>query len=108
MNAYYTNTHIGRFTQNDSDAIRKAYLANMRKQNILKIFSFIDAKFIKSMILTLKILSTIVCAVSFLAVVGMIESGSISMLSGILCTLVIAALECLCFMPTGSYLTIKK
>ena len=108
MNAYYTNTHIGRFTQTDSDTIRKAYLASMRKQSILKLFSFVDAKFIKNSILALKIISAIVCAVSFFAVVGMIENGSISMISGIICTLFIAALECLCFIPASAYSNSKK
>ena len=107
MNAYYTNTHTRRLAQNDSDAIRKAYLAHMRKQSVLKFFA-IDAKAIKNLIFALKIISALVCTISFFAVVGMMESGSISIFSGILCTLFIAALECLCFIPTGACSTIKK
>ena len=108
MNAYYTNTHIGRFTQSNSDAIRKTYLANMRKQSIMSFFSFIDAKLIKNLIFTFKIISAIVCAVSFFTIVALIETGSISMITGVLCTALIAVLECLCFIPTNIYSLNKK
>ena len=107
MNAYYTNTHTKRYVQNDSDAIRRAYLSNVRKQSVLRFIASLaesaDTKVMQRLILALKIISGIVCAISFFAVVGMIEEGSISVLSGILCTVVIAALECLCFIPTAPH-----
>ena len=112
MNAYYTNTNTRRYAQSNSDAIRKAYISRTRKQTIANFISSlsesIDTKALKNLILALKIISGIVCAISFFAVVGMIEAGTISALSGILCTAVIAALECLCFIPVGSNTNTKK
>ena len=104
MNAYYSNTNTRRYTHSSSDAIRKAYISRTRKQAIASFVSSlsesVDTKALKNLILALKIISGIVCAVSFFAVVGMIEAGTISSFSGILCTAVIAALESLCFIPT--------
>ena len=106
MNAYYSNTHTRRYAQNDSNAIRRAYLYNDRKQSVLRFINSLaesaETKVMQRIILALKIISGIVCAISFFAVVGMIEEGSISVISGILSTIVIAALECLCFIPTAS------
>ena len=99
MNAYYTNTK--RFISRDSDAIRRAYLSNSRKQSVLNfiasLFEDVDSKTLKNIIFAIKAISGLVCAISFFAVIGMIDSGSISVFSGIVCTLLIAALESLCF-----------
>ena len=103
MNAYYTNTNTKRFISRDSDAIRRAYMANSRKQSILNFFASlfedIDSKALRNIIFAIKAVSGIVCAISFFAVIGMIDSGSISVFSGIVCTMLIAALESLCFIP---------
>ena len=105
MNAYYTNTNTRRYAQSSSDAIRKAYITRTRKQTITRLISSlsesVDTKALKKLIFTLKVISGIVCAISFFAVFGMIEAGTISAFSGILCTAVIALLECLCFIPTA-------
>lgn len=103
MNAYYTSTNTKRFIQRDSDAIRRAYIAKTRKQSILNFFSSllgeVDSKTFRNIIIAIKAISGLVCAISFFAVVGMIDSGSISVFSGIVCTVLIAALESLCFIP---------
>ena len=105
MNAYYSNTNTRRYTQSNSDAIRKAYISRTRKQTVARFISSlsesIDTQALKALVFALKVISGIVCAVSFFAVVGMIEEGTISAFSGILCTAVIAVLECLCFIPTS-------
>ena len=112
MNAYYTNTNTRRYAQSNSDAIRKAYISRTRKQTIAKFISSlsesVDTQILRALIIALKVISGIVCAISFFAVVGMIEAGTISAASGIFCTAVIAILECLCFVPTGSQSKIKK
>ena len=104
MNAYYTHTNT--HTSQNSDAIRKAFLANSRKKKvedmISSLASGISSKMIWSIIFALKIISGIVCAVSFFSVLGLIENGSLSPASGIACTLLIAVLECLCFVPMGN------
>jgi hypothetical protein len=103
MNAYYTNTNIRRFERNDSDSIRKAYLANTRKREFLSLIGSlaesIDSKTLWSFILTLKIVSGIICVIGFLAVVSLIEAGTLSIASGFIATAIIAAVECLCFVP---------
>ena len=106
MNAYYTNTNIRRYEKNDSDAIRRAYLANTRKKELSELVSSvassIDSAATRNFILALKIISGILCVVGFLAVVCLIEAGSLSVASGILATAIIAAVECLCFVPTAN------
>lgn len=105
MNAYYSNTNTRRYSQSNSDAIRKAYISRTRKQTVARFISSlsesIDTHALKALVFTLKVISGIVCAISFFAVVGMIEAGTISAFSGILCAAIIAALECLCFIPTA-------
>ena len=106
MNAYYTSTNTKRFIPKDSDAIRRAYIANSRKQSILNFFASlfeeVDSKMLKKIIFAIKVVSGLVCAISFFAVIGMIDNGSISVFSGIVCTMFIAALESLCFIPVKS------
>ena len=100
MNAN-VNTYFERRTAsaiNDSDAIRKAYLSRTRKESF---FGAVDSAVIWYMIFALKVIGGIVCAASFFTVLGKIELGTLSPIAGILCTLLIAALECLCFVPIG-------
>lgn len=103
MNAYYTHTNTR--TSQNSDAIRKAFLANSRKKKvedmISSLASGIGSKMIWNIIFALKVISGIVCAISFFSVLGLIENGSLSPASGIACSLLIAVLECLCFVPIG-------
>ena len=103
MNAYYTNTNIRRFERNDSDAIRKAYLANTRKKELLSFIGSlaesIDSKALWNFILSLKIASAVICVIGFIAVVSLIEAGTLSIATGIVATAIIAAVECLCFVP---------
>ena len=105
MNAYYSNTNTRRYTQSNSDAIRKAYISKSRKQAVTNFISSlsesIDTQALKSLVLALKIISGIVCAISFFAVVGMIEAGTISAVSVLrpnasclsLCSLVVQICE---------------
>lgn len=109
MNAYYTgtNTNAGRrLVHRDSDAIRRAYIASTRKKAIVDFFesfaSGIDSAVLFNIILSFKIISGIVCGIGFLAVIGLIEAGTISFTAGIACTVIIALLECLCFIPMGN------
>lgn len=103
MNAYYTNNNT--HTSANSDAIRKAFLSNSRKQKFVEIIrsftSGIDSQTIWSIIFSFKIIGCIVCAISFFAVLGLIEVGSITPASGIFCAILISLLECLCFIPIG-------
>lgn len=108
MNAYYTNTNTRnrRYERRDSDAIRRAYIVNTRKKEfsalIGSLAASIDSKTILNLILAIKIISGILCAVGFLSVICLIEAGSLSIISGLVATAIIAAIECLCFVPTTS------
>lgn len=96
LHTYYNRTRAaGAY---DSDSIRKAYLAKARRRAIAEIA---DSRSVWTMIFALKIISGIICAIGFFSVIGLIEAGSISPLSGIFCTLLIALLESLCFIPMG-------
>lgn len=103
MNAYYTNTNSQRrYTERNSDSIRKAFIANTRKRELASLLTSllsIDSQTAMKLILALKIVGGIVCAVSFLTVLALIEAESISFTFGIVCTFLIAVLECLCFIP---------
>ena len=107
MNAYYTNTNtnIRRFERSDSDTIRKAYLANTRKKAIADLIGSlaesIDTSMGRSLILSVKIISALLCVVGFFAVICLIDAGSLSVTSGIIATAIIAIVECLCFVPTA-------
>ena len=95
------NTYFERRTAtsaNDSNYIRRAYLSRARKESFA---SAVDSALIWYMILALKIVGGIVCAVSFFTILGKIEVGALSPIAGILCTLLVTALECLCFVPIG-------
>ena len=115
MNAYYTSTRTNiqrRYERTDSEAIRRAYIANTRKKAILDLISSIsesiDSKMLWNIIMTLKVISGIICAIGFFAVVALIECGSLSIVSGLVCTAIIAAVECLCFIPMGNKQKSKK
>ena len=100
MNAYYTNSNTQK--KYNSDMIRKAFIAKTRKRELHSFISnllSIELKAIFKIIFALKVIGGIVCAVSFFTVLSLIEAGSISSASGILCAILIAALECLCFIP---------
>lgn len=105
MNAYYTNSGIGR-RHESSDSIRRAYLANSRKRAVAEFIrslsTAVDSRALLRLIMALRIIGGVVCAVGFFAVIGLIETNSISVAAGILCTALIALLECLCFIPVGS------
>ena len=115
MNAYYTGSRANvqrRYERTDSDTIRKAYLANTRKKAIFDfINSFsecVDSKMLWNAILILKVVSGIICALGFMAVICLIEAGSLSTASGIVCTLIVAVIECLCFIPMGDKRKLNK
>ena len=95
------NTYFERRTAtaaNDSDYIRRAYMSRARKDAFL---GAIDSALIWYMILALKIIGGTVCAISFFAIIGKIEMGALSPVAGILCTVLVTMLECLCFVPIG-------
>ena len=95
MNAYKPSS---RPTSSD---IRRVYLANTRKNELLSLFS-VSAQTLRTIIFTLKAICAIVCVIGFFSVIGLIESGELSALSGIFYTVIIALLECACFIPVKS------
>ena len=92
------NTYFEKTAKTDSGSIRKAYLSRARKEAF---FGAIDSAIIWYMILALKVIGGIVCAVSFFTILGKIELGTLSPIAGILCTVLVTLLECLCFIPIG-------
>ena len=83
----------------DSDSIRKAYLNKARKNAIADV---LDSSLLWYVLFAMKVIGGIVCAIVFFSVLGMIEAGSMTPAAGILCTVLAALLECLCFLPIGS------
>ena len=115
MNAYYAGTRTNiqrRYERTDSEAIRKAYLANVRKKAFFDLINSlsasIDSKALWNAVVTLKIISGIICTIGFFAIIALIERGTLSILSGFACTAIIAAVECLCFIPMGNKHKLKK
>ena len=101
MNANPGRYYNGEFSYSryDSDSIRKAYLAKARKNAIA---GAIDSAILWYVLFAMKIIGGIVCTISFFSILGMIESGTMSPIAGILCTVLVALLECLCFVPIGN------
>ena len=96
------NSYCNRQYQTSGD-IRRAYLANSRKaEAVAFIKKALADKKVWYTIFTIKIVCAIICAIGLLTVIGSIEAGSLSPLSGIITALAVAAVECLCFIPIGS------
>ena len=89
----------------DSDSIRRAYIARSRKEAFV---GAADSALIWYLILALKAAVGLFCVISFFSILGKIELGTISPFAGILATLLIAGLECLCFVPLGKRPTKKS
>ena len=108
FNIFITFVPAGRSMWNDyTHELKKVderqYESKKKVEDMISsLASGISSKMIWSIIFALKIISGIVCAVSFFSVLGLIENGSLSPASGIACTLLIAVLECLCFVPMGN------
>lgn len=92
MNSYRNHTY------RTSDDIRRAYLANARRREFTKILS---SPTVWKTLFALKVICGIACAIALFSVIGLIESGSVTALSGIFCAVIIAAVECICFIPIG-------
>ena len=95
------NTYLGKAkltNDYDSDSIRRAYLSRSRKETLLGV---IDSTVLWYVIFALKVICGVASAVGFFAILGMIENGAISPITGILFTVLAALLECLCFVPIG-------
>lgn len=102
LNTYFERTVS---SAHDSDSIRKAYLAKSRRAAFI---DAVDSTFLWYIIFALKVIGSIVCAVSFFVILGRIELGSISPAAGIFAAAVVALLECLCFVPIGKRPTKKN
>lgn len=94
----YYNGEIS-YGRYDSDSIRKAYLNKARRNAIA---SVIDSTLLWYVLFAMKVIGGIVCAITFFSILGMIEAGAMSPVAGILCTVLVALLECLCFVPIGN------
>ena len=96
MNSYRNNTY------RTSDDIRRAYIANTRRREFVTyINTMLSKPTVWKTLFTLKVLCGIACAIALFSVIGLIEAGSITALSGILYAVIIAAVECICFIPIG-------
>ena len=102
INTYFERS---RATAQTSDSIRKAYLSNSRKAAWA---GAIDSAVMWYIIVALKVIGGIICAVSFFTILGKVELGTLSPLAGIISALVVAPLECLCFIPIGKRPTKKS
>ena len=88
-------------TYKSSSDIRRAYLASSRKLELEKLFS-ISSAFAKNLVFALKAILAVACAIAFFSVIGLIESGEITFLTGFIYTVLISLAECLCFIPFRS------
>ena len=95
INNYYTN-------QISSSDIRRAYIQSSRRRDAIAfIKSSLKNPTVWHTLFVIKIMLGLISAISLFAVMGSIESGELSFLSGIIAALVIAFVECLCFIPIG-------
>ena len=105
MNANLNMNTYKNPTYRTSDDIRREYLYNARRREITSYINKTIAKpSVRKAIATVKAIIAIACAIALFSVIGSIEAGSISALSGIIAAGVIAAVECLCFIPIGERL----
>lgn len=96
MNSYRSHTY------RTSDDIRRAYLANTRRRELTAyVAKTLANPTVRKTLFTLKIICAIACAIALFSVIGLIEAGSVTALSGIFCAIIIAAVECICFIPIG-------
>ena len=83
-----------------SDDIRREYLYNARRREIVSLVNKTLAKpSVRKALVTIKVIIAIACAIALFSVIGSIEAGSLTALSGIVAAGVIAAVECICFIP---------
>ena len=96
INAYVNHTY------RTSEDIRREYLINSRRRELsLFVQKLLSNPTVWKALLTVKVVIGISCVIGLFSLVNLIESGSISALGGILSALLIAATECLCFIPIG-------
>lgn len=96
MNSYKNNAY------RTSDDIRRAYMANTRRREISSYISrMLSTPTVWKARFAIKAILGIACAIALFSVIGSIENGSMTALSGIFTAIVIAAVEFLCFIPIG-------
>ena len=96
MNSYKNNSY------RTSDDIRRAYMANARRREISSyVERTLSTPTVWKTIFAIKIILGIACAIALFSVIGRIENGGMTALSGIFTAIVIAAVECLCLIPIG-------
>lgn len=96
MNSYRNHTY------RTSDDIRREYLANARRREFTDyIARILSSPTVWKTLFALKVICGIACAIALFSVIGRIEAGSVTALSGIFCAVIIAAVECICFIPIG-------
>jgi hypothetical protein len=103
MNSYYNRQY-----QTSGD-IRRAYLANSRKAELISTAkrALANPK-VWYTLFSIKVICAVICAVVLFTVIGSIEAGSLSPITGIITALAVAAVECLCFIPIGERPQIKR
>ena len=103
MNANLNMNTYRNYTYKTSDEIRRAYIATTRRREIASYISkFLATPSVMKTLFTLKIILGIACAIALLSVIGSIESGSMTAMSGIITAVIIAGVESLCFIPIGN------
>ena len=105
MNANLNMTTYRNNVYRTSDDIRREYLQNTRRREMISLLRKTLAKpSVRKAIVAVKAIIAIACAIALFSVLGSIEAGNTTALSGILYALVIAAVECICFIPTAELL----
>lgn len=105
MNANLNMTTYRNNAYRTSEDIRREYLQNARRREMIALLKRTLAKpSVRKAIVTAKAIIAIACAVALFSVLGSIEAGTTTALSGVIYAVVIAAVECLCFIPTTDIL----
>lgn len=103
MNSYYNRQYP------TSGDIRRAYLANTRKAEIISTAKrTLKNPKVWYTLFSIKVICAFICAIVLFTVIGSIEAGTLSPISGIITSLAVAAVECLCFIPIGERPQIKR
>ena len=102
MNANLNMNSYKNHAYKTSDEIRRAYMANTRRRELSAYVSrILSSPMAWKALVATKIILGIACAIVLFSIIGKIEAGSMTAVSGIFAALVIAAVESLCFIPIG-------
>ncbi len=102
MNTYYNRPR-------SSADIRREYIQNSRRREAIAfVKSALNNPKVWYTVFAIKTVFALASAIALFTVIGGIESGELSFFSGIVAALVVAAVECVCFIPTGERPKSKK